>query len=40
MVSATSYTVNIVPSAGCTVTAGDGGVDEAEPNGNGIVCSG
>jgi len=37
-VTASTFTVNIVPSAGCTVTAGDGGVDDAEPNGNGIVC--
>jgi len=39
-VTANAFTVNIVPSAGCTVTAGDGGVDAAEANGNGIVCAG
>ena len=34
------FTVNILPVTGCMVLAGDGGVDDAEPNGNGIVCSG
>ncbi len=38
-VTASNFTVNIVPSAGCTVTAGDGGVDDVEAP-NGIVCSG
>lgn len=39
-VAANAFTVNVLPSAGCTVTAGDGGVDAAETNGNGIACSG
>ena len=39
-VIANNFTVNIVPSAGCAVIAGDGGVDDVEPNGNGIACSG
>jgi len=38
-VTASNFTVNIVPTAGCTVTAGDGGVDVAEAP-NGILCSG
>ena len=33
------FTVNVLPSAGCAVTAGDGGVDVVEAP-NGIVCSG
>ena len=37
-VTANNFTVNIVPSAGCTVTAGDGGVDAVEAP-NGIACS-
>jgi len=42
-VTANAFTVNIVPSAGCTVTAGDGGVDndaDNDPQGNGIACAG
>ena len=39
-VTANNFTVNIIPSAGCAVMAGDGGVDAAEANGNGIACSG
>ena len=39
-VTANNFTVNIVPSAGCTVTAGDGGVDAPEADGNGIACAG
>ena len=39
-VTAGAFTVNILPSAGCTVMAGDGGVDDDETEGNGIVCSG
>ena len=39
-VTAGAFTVNILPSAGCTVLAGDGGIDDAEAEGNGIVCSG
>lgn len=38
-VKANTFTVNIVPTTGCTVIAGDGGVDDDEPDGNGIVCS-
>ena len=38
-VAANAFTVNVLPSAGCTVTAGDGGVDVVEAP-NGIVCSG
>ena len=34
-----AFTVNIVPSAGCAVMAGDGGVDVVETP-NGIACSG
>ncbi len=34
-----AFTVTILPSAGCTVLGGDGGVDDDEPDGNGIVCS-
>ena len=33
-----AFTVNIIPSAGCAVIAGDGGVDAVEPDG--IACSG
>lgn len=38
-VTAATFTVNVLPSAGCAVTAGDGGVDAVEAP-NGIVCSG
>ena len=38
-VTAATFTVNVLPSAGCAVTAGDGGVDVVEAP-NGIVCSG
>ncbi len=34
-----AFTVTVLPSAGCAVLGGDGGVDDDEPNGNGIVCS-
>ncbi len=33
------YTITILPSSGCTVFAGDGGIDDVESP-NGIHCSG
>ena len=38
-VIANNFTVNIIPSAGCAVIAGDGGVDEAV-EADGIACAG